>query len=1068
MLRWCYAPLLPGWLICLGLLALFEVRPVAAAAEPGGAYRVTHWTVQDGLPQSTITALLQTREGYLWIGTLRGLARFDGLRFKVFDQSNAPEMTHDSVNDLAEDPKEDGLWIGTGSGLLCYRGKRFERYGPEQSVPGPVGVLEPAVQGGVWFSPRPGQVALAHDHEVKLWEFGPADDEFFVHQIRAEAPRRLLILAGPPGALLRLRRLDLDSATLTAFNGPREETGYYSFYRQANGTFWVCGSQGVWRGREGGWEHLSNVRAPSKAYRQNVYPASEGKVWVVRFEPGGTTLNQLIDGELQPFGPPEVAGRLTRVLEDREQSLWVGTRSGLFRLEPKRLQAYARADGLASGDTLAVSTASDGSILVGTAEGMNCIRNGKVYDVPPPPWYNESKRVAVFLADRENGIWLGGPNGDLAHFQDGQWKGVRCSRELKGDARALFEDHEGRLWIATGDGLLCRERAKPATERAAAAQGGSTGTSASERAKECWRYFCRTNGLSHPDIRLIYQDRQGDLWFGSYGGGLIRFQDGEFTTFATRRGSYNNRAWCIHEDNEGVFWIGSENGLNRFVPPRGKHKPAAENTTIAQSIGERQLHKVERNDQTQRLFFTFTQAEGLHDPVINNIQEDEFGYLWLSGLHGIYRVARKQLNEVASGIRARVDCAALGEADGMLNSECNGGDNQPAGCKDWNGNIWFPTMQGVVVIDPKRMEKINLRPPVLIEEVKANERLVFEGTADRRESTDHRLRLKPGQARLVEIHYTALTFANPERVDFKYRLRGHDEDWVMDDDNRRLVFYTNLRPGSYVFEVMARSAHGIWSERSAQFAFYVAPHLWEIWSFWLASGSVLFLASVGIHRVRIRQVQRIQLLEQQRLLQEERTRIARDLHDDLGPSLTGLALQMDLVRTQNSIPEKAQQQLTRLAQNTRGLVDNMREVVWAMNPQQDNLEGLAGFLSQYAETYLQAAGLRCRLELPIQMESVPLGSQARHQLYLVIKEALHNIVRHAHATEVQFRLEQQDGRLEILLADDGRGLCPDQEQRPDHGLENMRQRVSKLGGEFTTQCEPGRGTRLRISVPLEL
>ena len=255
------------WLACAGLVVPAQAaageealtpplfHPMGEGSSPAGTqYRITHWTTANGLPQNSIKALVQTRDGYLWVGTLKGLARFDGVRFKVFDHSSTPEMTHDSINDLAVDEKDGGLWIGTGAGLLYCRDHRFERHGQQEGITGQVGPLCPAREGGVWFSPRAGQVALAHAARMETWEFGPERAENIVHQLVEESPSQLLALLGSASGSCKLDRLVLKTKSLMRLSvprvEPREEPPCYSFLQDANEILWLCTSEGIWHGSE--------------------------------------------------------------------------------------------------------------------------------------------------------------------------------------------------------------------------------------------------------------------------------------------------------------------------------------------------------------------------------------------------------------------------------------------------------------------------------------------------------------------------------------------------------------------------------------------------------------------------------------------------------------------------------------------------------------------------------------------------------------------------------------------------------------------------------------------------
>ncbi len=335
------------------------------------------------------------------------------------------------------------------------------------------------------------------------------------------------------------------------------------------------------------------------------------------------------------------------------------------------------------------------------------------------------------------------------------------------------------------------------------------------------------------------------------------------------------------------------------------------------------------------------------------------------------------------------------------------------------------------------------------------------------------IRLPPGRARVLEIRYTATTFVDAEQARFRYRLEGHEQDWH-EARTRRVALYTNLRPGNYRFCVTACNRHGCWSQAPAQFAFYLAPHFYQTWPFSVVCALTMASGLGGWHFRRLRVRSRLRRLEQERALQEERGRIAKDLHDDLGANLTGIAMQIEVARKELDRPDAAQLHLQAIAQAARAMAERMRDVVWSLNPQCDTLESFCAYVSDFAEGFLRTAGLRCRLDLPEELPERQLSAEARHHLMLVVKEALNNTARHAVASEVRIGLDVGANALSLTIADNGRGFPPGQappasgpaalDPRPAHraagngggrGLANMRRRVTALGGDFTLHSEAG-------------
>ena len=1006
------------------LLSCGVCSGVLLNAEPGAGpelrYRVTRWTAESGLPQSTVKALVQTRDGYLWIGTLNGVARFDGLSFKVFDHNNTSVMTDESINQLVEDQRDDALWVSTGHDLLCYRDHGFQRFGSDQGLHAPVDNLGAARDGGIWFTPRSGQLGFLRDGKAQVWDLAPPYERSRV-QALFETASELLLIADS-------QFLQFDSATKTLLPaGPSEDRNSCGpLAGDSARHLWLCTGSSIWTKEAGQWRAALKLNGSSHPFPQAVCRSRDNQLWVIYLQAGEANLHlgRVINDALEPFRLPELPAdiNVTHILEDREGTLWVGTTTGLYRLQPKRVRVFAGHDGLRNDEILEVARASNDAIYLGTADGISAIGQGVVTNLPPADPEPESKRVSALMVDHHNRVWCCCGANALKVFDHDGWNTFLLPPEWGRAAffKTLYEDHAGGLWLSTGNQIFCKRQGQ-------------------------WTNVMPPRGLSKWDVRVIHQDQRGDMWFGCYGAGLYRLSDGRFTSYNTTRGDYNNRAWWIHEDANGVLWVGTQEGLNRFE---------------AGSV------------------FTFTTEHGLRENTVNNIQEDDLGYLWLSGLRGIYRVSRQDLNEVAIRRQGHVQVIAYGEADGMLNAECNGGETQPAGCKDRAGWIWFPTVRGVVAIDPKEVQRNEVPPPVVIEQVIADDEVIFgddsrQGALPPQARTkasfsaadQARLALPAGHARVLAFKYTANSLTAPEKVRFRYRLEGYDPDW-RDGGDRRHAFYTNLRPGKYRFLVTASNPHGVWSERPAAFAFLLAPSFHQTGLFYVLCGCSLIAAVAALQAYRLNWQRRLLRLEQQRALANERARIARDLHDDLGTALTGAALELDVIRRDSSSPQDASAKLHQSAGHIRQLAERMREVVWAINPKCDTVSSLASFLEQQAAQFLRADGLRVRLDFPEYLPAMPMPAEVRHQLALSVREAFTNVVRHASATEVQFGLRVDSEVVYIHLTDNGRGFDASAGAAAGQGLNNLRHRLATIGGSMEIRSLPGSGTTVLFRVPL--
>ena len=429
---------------------------------------------------------------------------------------------------------------------------------------------------------------------------------------------------------------------------------------------------------------------------------------------------------------------------------------------------------------------------------------------------------------------------------------------------------------------------------------------------------------------------------------------------------------------------------------------------------------------------------------------------------------RKQIwSGVPPATIASVNCSVLDNSDGLASLEMTGG-NQPSACATPDGHLWFATSGGLAMVDPARIRTNALPPPVWLEEVLVDGKALPE-PADRGAGVSPAmlLRVPPGSGQ-VELRYTALSFCAPQRVRFRYRLAPADAEWV-EAGSRRSAYYSHLAPGNYRFEVIACNNDGVWNETGAAVILAVLPHLWQTWWFapgcWL--GGICLVGTGVITTLRRRHRLRLEALERARLVERERGRIARDLHDDLGSGLTDIGTTSGLGQHPSVSMEEAREYFREISQRSNDMVMALDEIVWAVNPKNDDLGSLATYFSQFTEYFVRLTPLRCRFDISEALPRLPLNAEQRHSLFLAFKEALQNAVKHAAASSLRVTINVESGTLKIILEDNGRGFVEAGTHKPGaDGLRNMRERLEQLGGRCEIFTAPGNGTRVVFRVPV--
>ncbi len=789
-----------GRALLLGLF-LMGLTTVKASAQ----YRFEHFTTGNGLPQNTVSAITQTRDGYLWFATFDGLVRYDGLRFITLDKGNSPGISSNQFLSLFED-RRGTLWAGTtDSGLVGYRNGVFTSLTPAQGLPGKyVGRMQRSEDGlpilffdtGDFNYLRWSNDGTPTSANIYLWateqSFVPINERP-VNEFTDRSNTRWVI---EPGKLIRVKGGQQTSfpvnLTLDEFFRFRYEdrAGNMWFASRDNHVYVVTGDTLNHYTQLDGLPSFSTVKFAGEDPEGNVWLYSQRRV--LRYRNGAFTIYTEKDGINSQ--------NIKAAFCDRDGTIWVGTNeNGLYRLTRQFLTTYAQADGLLGNIVYPIIEDHTDAIWIGGGGGVTRFVDGKFTGyLLGQPRKNQYKIVATappekipgdgaqsFCEDREGGLWIGIEKGVLL-MKNGRLTD-RSELTQETAPEAICQDRAGNLWFGTPKGLF-------------KVQGGKS------------VLYTTREGLPSNGITVIYEDHQGTLWIGTRGG-LARTEGDHFIAFTTPDGLAGNRIRSLYEDRDGALWVGTfDSGLSRLKDGR---------------------------------FTVYTVQTGLFNNGVFQILEDRRDNFWISCNRGVYRVSRQQLNDFAEGRIPAIHCVAYGTQEGMLSVECNG-ERQPAGIKARDGKLWFPNQKGVVVIDPEAVPH-DLPPPVT-----AIESVMIDRKGA---SFTDGITLEPDQANL-EIHYTAPCSVKSDYVQFKFKLAGLDEKWT-EAETQRSVFYPHLPPGYYTFEVIAASLDGVWNETGATLQIHMKPHFYQTKWFYAVCVLGFLLLGASIYGLRVRQLKAI-------------------------------------------------------------------------------------------------------------------------------------------------------------------------------------------------------------------
>lgn len=994
-------PAVVGIVLALLLLAC---SPGAVALDPSldaNQYGHRVWRIREGFSKSTINAITQTSDGYIWLGTEFGLSRFDGVRNVLWlPPGNQPLPSNFILSLLAA--RDGTLWIGTAKGLASWKDGKLTQYAE--------------LAGRFIF-------ALLEDHEGSVWVSG---------------------VAVTAGRLCAIRH----SGIQCYGDDGRFGRGVVSLYEDSKGNLWAGVATGLWRWRPGPPKFFPLAGEPDGIQALDEDP--DGTL-IIGWKGG---LKRLLNEKVQDYLLSGFAQHFhaRRIIRDHDGGLWIGTYNhGLVHVHEGRTDVFRQSDGLSGDSVNAILEDGEGNIWVVTLNGLDCFREFIV------PTFSitqglSNPAVASVLADRNGDVWFG-TFGGLDKWHNGH---IATYDKLKGELgghvpNSLFQDSYGRIWASTESGFGYLENDR--WNAISAVPGGPVLSIAQDHPGSLWLaneqsglfhlldgkvvQRLRWDELGHKDHAsvLAADPSRGGLWIGFFLGGIAYFKDSQITTsFSPADGLGEGPVSGFYFDHAGTLWISTAGGLSRL-------KDGHLNTLTAKT--------------------------GLPCDGVNWVMEDDDAHaFWLYMPCGLARIARTELDAWADNPNRTIQTTVFDSADGVRSLD-ESGHLSPQVSKSPDGKLWFLPWDGVSVLDPRHIPVNKLLPPVHIEQIVADRKAY-----DPASNVNGTMRLPP-LVRDLQIDYTALSFVAPEKVLFRYKLENFDREWQQ-VDRRRQAFYTNLPPGNYRFRVAACNNSGVWNDAGATLDFSIAPAYYQA-TWFRTSCVVAFLALLWSgYQLRRRQLQQ-QFNMRLETRVNERTRIARELHDTLLQSFHGLLFRFQAARNMlPRRPEEAGQALDSAIVKAEQAISEGRSAIQDLRPAVGAQPDLAQSFTAIGQELATRNGNQDppHFQVIVEGERRKLSRSFQEEVYRMGRELLQNAFHHARAREIEAEIRYDHRLFHLLIRDDGKGIDPkvlEQGGRPGHwGLPGLRERAQQIGAQLDFWSEVGAGTEIQLTAPANI
>lgn len=1003
-------------------------------------YVIKRWVSSEQLPLTAVESLAQTQDGFIWFAMNGGLGRFDGLSLDHFNSQNTPEMSVSIITALIED-HEGGLWIGTaGGGILRWKANKFERFAREQGLENEqVKALALGPDGRLWIGTDGGGVIVREtDGSFRQFSVQHGLPEPFVVGLELTAAGELLALTFHHGVYVMGKDQTFRPVPLQP--EPAEQRGL-TLTGSKMGRVWLGSSDGVYEYQDGTFRAWAPGRdlvgdTPLIAWQTGPEELWLGTARSVIHWKNGSWKTYATGGAASPR-------MASAFLVDRENSIWISTEGGgLIQLRQTPLVTLGSAEGLAGDEITSVLFARDGSLWIGSTQGLTVIddagfhRYGKAQGL---------KDDCIFSLQEDNTgvVWVSTRKGGISRWIDGRFQPLDEGGASRiHTAWCLYRGRDGAMWAGTPIGAFQFRNGKLA------------------------RVIDAKDNLSNSDVRCFQEDEDSVLWIGtSYGLNQVT-ASGVKSFTRTPEDQPIEAVVSIHRDTDGDLWIG----------------------TLARGLYRMAHGKFER----------FSIEDGLPDNSIFSITEDAFGALWIGTGRGLVRTPRSGLVQHAANRRQPLDIRVFKRADGLRSEEFTG-TLQPVVARSEGGRLWFGTSSGLSTLSPSTLS-LNRKPPLI-----SLQRLALEGpgsvqTMSARGFDGGRLEARPihevsgslasvGRQRSafatreiaslnippglerLEFQFVSPNFVAPYAVQYRFQLQGFDPGWV-EAGNRRAAYYTRVPPGTYRFAVEARDESGIWSTAPATLDIEIEPAWYQWMPVRITAGTLCLGAMVGFFQIRIRRLrrQREQSAQFSRQLirsqEKERTRIAGELHDGLGQELQLIRNRAEMALREVQLAPEVSSHLASISETAARSIDGVRAMSRGLRPPELDQLGLSMALRWLGKNVRES--FEGCVEFDIQNIDGLLDAEQELDFYRIAQEALNNAVRHSAGTEITFEVQRHGEFIQLSVYDNGRGFSPQEASllpRIGAGLTNMQERAELLQGTLELNGQPQTGTRLTLQVP---